>query len=139
VYHTGRLPVRTPLWWSDDIGPGDTNPAVTVVQTFLFCAPTGVFDNHTIAAVRGFQVGAGIPASGWVDEDTARALGPREQDRLLPVWFKGCDLSPGEPGYDVATSALGGVDGLKRFQGNNGLRPTGVIDADTARLLGALV
>ena len=129
----------TPLWWPGDIGPGDTGPAVAVVQQFLFCIPSGVFDNHTVAAVRGFQVGAGLPASGWVDEDTARALGSREQDRLTPVWFKGEDLKPGQPGYDVATAALGGLNGLKRFQGNNGLRPTGVIDAETARLLGALV
>lgn len=101
--------------------------------------PTGVMDNNTVAAVRGFQVALGIQPSGWVDEDTARALGPRASDSLLPDWFKGCDLHPGDEGYDLAIAPIGeGQAALRRFQGNHGLPATGVIDAETALLLRAL-
>ena len=127
-----------PLWWHRDIGPGDAGSDVDVVQRLLLCHPTGVLDASTVAAVRGFQVACGLQAHGWVDDDTAEALGARAADNLLPEWWEGQDISPGDEGYLAAVGLLGGEPALRRFQGNYGLPATGVIDADTARLLGAL-
>lgn len=128
----------TPLWWTRDIAPGDIGARVLVVQRMLLCMPTGVMDNSTVAAVRGFQIALGLAAHGWVDEETARALGPRLQDDLMPEWWTGDDMAPGDPGYEEAVRELGGQAGLRRFQGNNGLPATGVINEMTARLLGAM-
>ena len=130
--------LSTPLWWGGDIGPGDTGGRVTIVQRMLLCYPTGAMDNSTVAAVRGFQVALGIEPSGWVDAETAAALGPRASDEVLPEWFKGAPLHPGDPGYEVATSVVGGPDAVRRLQGNHGLPPTGIVDEATARLLAGL-
>lgn len=129
-----------PLWWQGDIGPGDSGPRVLIVQKMLGAWPSGVFDNNTSAAVRGFQVGRGLEPCGWVCEETAVALGPRESDSLLPDWFEGEPLKLGDPGFSRALDVceIDGESALKRFQGNHGLPATGVIDEATARLLGAL-
>ena len=131
--------LSVPLWWSRDLKPGDTGEAVRVVQSLLLCYPSGSYDLQTCAAVTGFQVGAGIPAHGWVDDVTAAALGPQASDGSLPEWWE-ADLHPGDAGYEEAAAIVGGGQAaVRRFQGNGGLRATGVIDEGTARLIGQLV
>ena len=127
-----------PLWWQGDIAPGDSGARVLIVQKMLGAWPSGVFDNNTSAAVRGFQVGRGLEPCGWVCEETAIALGPRESDGQLPGWWTGEPVKEGEDGFDALVKPWGGADGLRRLQGNHGIPATGVIDEQTARLLNAL-
>lgn len=128
--------MSAPLWWSREIEPGAVGRDVDVVQKLLMCFPSGCMDLSTTAAVRGFQVALGLPATGWVDEATAVALGPLGSEGALPSWWKGEPLIPSDQGYEEIT---GGEQALRRFQGNHGLPATGVVDESTARLLGGLV
>lgn len=126
-----------PLWWSRVLVCGDRGPDVEAVQRKLGLPVTGEFDLSTTFAVRGFQKAEGLAGTGEVDEITAAALGPRAADRLVPEWYPGEPLFPGDQGYDLV---LGDRDEawLRRLQGTHGLPPTGVIDEPTARLIGAL-
>lgn len=128
----------TPLWWSVDLSVGDVGPGVGVVQRKLLLPATGVFDESTAVGVRGFQAAHGVPVTGVVDEVTAGLLGPQAADVLLPDWWPGVPLLPGEQGWVAVLGAGRDEAWLRRFQGQHGLSPDGVIDESTARLLGAL-
>lgn len=125
------------MWWTRVLGCGDRGPDVSIVQLKLGLVDSGDFDLGTALAVRGLQSAMGLEASGFVDELTAQAIGPRATDEFAPAWYEGEPLFPGDQRYELV---LGDRDEwwLRRFQGNHGLRPTGVIDDTTARLLGAL-
>lgn len=127
----------TPLWWAGDLAPGDVGARVLVVQKMLLCYPTGCMDGATVAAVRGFQRGVGLDPHGWVDEATARALGSPPSDADLPAWYSGAPLGPGDALYEQVAAPFGGEAGVRRFQGNNRLAATGIVDEDTARLMAA--
>jgi hypothetical protein len=131
--------VKTPVWYVRDIADGDTGSDVAVVQRKMGLLPTGHADPAFTLVVRGYQKGVRLPATGIVDDLTAVELGEQEGFGLLPVWWTG-PVSPGEPHYQNTLDLIGATDtdGLKRFQGNHQLPPTGVVDETTARLLAGL-
>lgn len=126
-----------PLWFVRIIGPRDHGPDVSIVQRLLGLIPDGKYGFGTQMVVRGFQRGIGLPLSGYVDEETAIALGPRATDGITPEWFSQ-DIHPGEPEYSIVLDIFGDEAGLRRFQGNHGRPPTGVVDETTARLIEGL-
>lgn len=108
---------------------------------------SGTYDQPTAARVRGVQKKKGLPQTGAVDEATAEALGEKPNTGSLPGWFTR-DVCPGDHGPDVdavrillkqpnlpvyVDSAL--ENEVRRFQSENGLTPSGVVDESTARLL----
>jgi peptidoglycan hydrolase-like protein with peptidoglycan-binding domain len=130
-----------PAWFVRPIVVGDCGADVVIVQRKLCILPDGEYSLGTAEVVRGYQRVMGLEPTGVVDEETAVALGEEAAAGLLPDWYKGRDLSEGEPGWDVVVRLLEvephrAVDALKRFQGNNGLPVTGVVDEWTARRLG---
>jgi len=131
--------VRTPVWFSHPIAEGDHGSDVAVVQRKMGLLPTGNADAALTLVTRGFQHGVGMYPTGVVDDLTAIELGEQEGFGLLPEWWMG-SVSPGEQRYQDMLDLIGAadVDGLKRFQGNHQLPPTGVIDETTARLLAGL-
>jgi peptidoglycan hydrolase-like protein with peptidoglycan-binding domain len=109
----------------------------------------GVFGAGTTSALKAFQTAKGLPATGVVDEATARALG------LVSSSLVG--LAQGGRGEAVRTlqqkliaagiPVPGGADGifgastttaLKQFQTANGLAATGTVDTVTAAALDAV-
>lgn len=128
----------SPLWWTRDIWIGDQGSDVRAVQQLVGLPTTGFYDLDTASTVRGLQKMAGLPLTGRVDEQTAIALGPRGQDAILPDWWDGADIVPNDVRYDFLTRLFDGEDGIRRMQGNYGMNPTGVIDHDTALIMGAL-
>jgi hypothetical protein len=124
-----------PFWWSRDIREGDVGGDVRTVQRILGMVPTGEFKADTAMAVRGLQHDCGLAVTGEVDEMTARRIGPRTTDSLMPEWYKGTPLFPGQPAYDLVVSD---ESWLRRLQGNHHMPPTGVIDEATALMLGAM-
>jgi len=124
-----------PLWWSRTICEGDTGGDVRTVQRILGLVPTGTFSADVAMAVRGLQHDCGLAVTGEVDELTARRIGPRTVDSIMPDWYKGKPLSPGEPAYDLVVADPAW---LRRLQGNHAMTPTGIIDAPTALMLGAM-
>lgn len=131
--------MSTPTWWSRPIVDGDRGRDVAVVQRKLGLLPTGVADATLAVTVRGYQKGVGVPQTGAVDEPTARALGEQEGFGLLPAWWDG-PVAEGDAQWTRVLGLLGTRDiaGVKRFQGNHRIPPTGVIDETTARLLAGL-
>lgn len=129
-----------PVWFRRPLGEGDAGPDVLIVQRKLGLLLTGVADLAFTLVVRGFQSGVGLPVSGVVDEATAAALGEQAGWGLLPDWYKGEPLCPGDQGYELVLAVIGGdgPDAVKRFQGQHGLVPTGVVDETTARLVAAM-
>lgn len=126
----------TPLWWHRVLQLGDSGPDVVAVQSILGGPACGVFDKYTHMLVKGAQVAAGIPADGVVDEATARAIGPRATDALVPEWYKGEPLCPGTQGFRLVLPHHDEA-WLRRFQGNHSLTVNGCIDEETARALSA--
>lgn len=126
-----------PEWFTRPLVVGDRGSDVVVVQRKLGVKPTGLFDRGLEVVVRGYQFCMGLAQTGQVDEETAAELGQEAGYDLKPDWFTK-DIRCGDPGWSVVADRLGSddVDALKRFQGNNGLRPTGVVDEWTARKLG---
>jgi len=131
--------VRTPVWYRRWIAEGDHGPDVAVVQRKMGLLPTGYADAALTLVVRGYQRGVGTHPSGIVDDLTAIEMGEQEGFGLLPVWWTE-PIHPGGQHYQDVLDLIGatGIDGLKRFQGNHQLPPTGVIDETTARLLAGL-
>ena len=131
--------MRTPVWYNRPIAEGDHGPDVAVVQRKMGLLPTGRADAVFTLVVRGYQHGVGMYPTGIVDNSTAREIGEQEGFGLLPVWWVG-PVSPSGQHYQDMLDLIGAtdVDGLKRFQGNHQLPPTGVIDETTARLLAGL-
>lgn len=130
----------TPMWYEFPLIEGDTGRAVLIVQRKLGLLPTGEMDAATVLTLRGFQRGAGLPVTGAVDELTARELGEQEGFGLLPSWWQEPGIGPDSPHFAHVLELLDvdSIDGLKRFQGNHHLPPTGVVDETTARLLAGL-
>jgi len=126
-----------PTWFVRSVRIGDKGPDVSVIQRLLGLIPDGVFGISTQMVVRGFQRGVGLPLTGIVDDETAIALGPRSTDGIVPEWFIK-DIHPGELEYDIVLHIFGDEAGLRRFQGNHGRPPTGVVDETTARLIEGL-
>ena len=129
----------TPTWYRRPLKAGDRGNDVLIVQRLLGLPLSGVLDEPTRIIVRGLQRQLRLPATGDVEELTAVALGEQEGFGLLPEWWTG-DVGPGDPQWDYALELIGAedVDGLRRFQGNHRLPPTGVVDEETARLIAGM-
>ena len=129
-----------PLWFTRPLMEGDEGRDVLIVQRLLGLLPTGRFDAATVLTVRGFQRGAGLHPTGAVDDRTAFELGEQDGFGQLPPWWREPATRPGDPEYAHALELLGAddMDGVKRFQGNHHLPPTGVVDETTARLLAGM-
>lgn len=129
-----------PTWWSRDLAVGDAGRDVMVVQRKLGVATTGVFDGSLSLTVRGLQSVAGLPTTGVVDAVTAAELGEMAGFGLLPPWWSGEPITESDAVFEYAVSLIGGggVDALRRWQGNHRLPPTGLVDETTARLLAGL-
>ena len=130
-----------PQWFTRPLIVGDTGPDVVVVQRKLGVRPTGLFGPGDSAVVRGYQYAMGLQPSGQVDDATAVELGEAAGHDLLPDWWTGEAVTSIHPLWPTVVRLLdapvgGAVDALKRFQGNNGLSVTGVVDEWTARRLG---
>ena len=108
---------------------------------------TGKFDGETSARVRGVQRKRKLKESGVVDKQTAKALGPKPAEGQKPEWFtepckQGCSCpavaeirilirQPNLPAYfdkDLENA-------VRRFQSENGLKVSGIVDEKTATLL----
>lgn len=130
----------TPMWWTRDLWLGDRGEDVRAVQQLVGLPISGVYDLDTASTVRGLQLALAlvVPMPGAVCAVTATAMGPRGQDGQAPDWYKDKPLSPGEQVYEVVAHGFGGEAGIRRLQGNYGLHPTGIIDGQTALIMGAL-
>lgn len=126
----------TPHWFTRPLADSDVGPDVAVVQRKLGVVPDGVFTSGLAEVVRGFQDRRGLPATGFVDEDTAMVLGEEAGYGRVPDWY-GTDQGPGVVADLLGVTSPDDVrDAVKRFQGNSGLPVTGVVDEATARKLG---
>lgn len=78
-------------------------------------------------AVREFQAEAGIPVTGELTPATEAALAARAHGYPTPLWW---------PSDSVVAERVGDEDAVRRFQSQAGLPVTGVVDEETARLIG---
>lgn len=126
-----------PTWFTRTLSLGDSGPDVVAVQRKLGLEQTGVFDTTLEVAVRGAQRVLGYEPTGYVDVALALVLGPAADAHLPPQWWTGAALYPGTPEWNLV---LGDRDEawLRRLQGQHGITPTGVVDEETARILGGL-
>ncbi|MGI9053597.1 MAG: peptidoglycan-binding protein [Ilumatobacteraceae bacterium] len=149
---------------------GSRGAAVTALQqkiiSFGWSLPggaDGVFGSATQSRVILFQRSNGLPATGIVDDRTARALGLNRSTPTptpTPTPGGGGPTANGYPTYDergarvvalqnalinAGLSVRGGADGvygsstaaaIQAFQRARGLLPTGKLDAATASALG---
>ena len=90
----------TPRWFTRVLVGGETGRDVTVIQRKLGLS-SGVYDDSTMAHVRGFQQQRGLAGDGVCDALTASALGEAADHALPPEWFTRT-LGPGFSGEDVA-------------------------------------
>ena len=90
----------TPRWFTRVLAGGETGRDVTVIQRKLGLS-SGVYDDSTMAHVRGFQHQRGLAGDGVCDALTAAALGEAADHALPPEWFTRT-LEPGFSGEDVA-------------------------------------
>lgn len=141
--------IQPPRWYHRDLEEGDTGNDVTHVQAILGLPQTGIYDDTTASFIRGLQRKAGLRMSGKVDKKTAGKLGDRSTKDLTPKWFSRDIKLRDTIGDDVvkANELLGTPDegnvltaesesAVRRIQSEHGLTVTGVIDAETARLIG---
>lgn len=130
----------TPTWFRRPLIAGDRGDDVLIVQRLLGLPLTGELDESTRMVLRGFQRIAGIAPTGDVDAETATALGEQEGFGLLPEWWSPPAVRPGDEHWDYALKVIGAEDqdGLRRFQGNHRLPPTGVVDEETARIIAGM-
>jgi peptidoglycan hydrolase-like protein with peptidoglycan-binding domain len=125
-----------PTWWRRELVVGDRGPDVATAQRLLGLEADGVFTDATAVVVRGLQVAVGLPAHGAIDEATASALGHSVVEDALPDWWDGAPIPPGDGRYETAT---GGRDEawVRRFQGDHGHPPTGILTETIARMIHA--
>lgn len=123
----------SPLWWTRVLCIGSLGLDVEAVQQLLGLKQTGVYDYDTAAAVRGMQMMQRVDPTGEVDEATAVILGPRANDESPPDWYHDAPIRPGDEDYPPIGEAA-----VRRLQGQYGFSPTGVVDQQTALILGAI-
>ena len=127
----------TPAWFHRELTVGCAGSDVRVVARKLGF-PGDYFSETHAALVRGLQRVHHLVPSGVVDADTAVVLGEAAGVDLPPSWWHGV-VAPSDPGFQML-SARFGVDepAVRRLQGSNGLKPTGLIDLPTAHILDRL-
>jgi murein L,D-transpeptidase YcbB/YkuD len=137
----------TPRWWQRVLSEGDRGGDVWVVRRMLGCSEGRDFDLEVVAAVRGVQLSAGLVVTGEIDAVTGAVLGDPEWASAVPDWWDG-PTGPGSSPDAVreVQSRLGmphatgtwtrALENLvRRFQGDVGITPSGVVCEETARLL----
>ena len=82
------------------LSAGATGDDVRVLQKLLNIAQTSVYDATTIATVKGYQAGAGIPADGVAGPQTLNVIG-NAQPAYNSTWYG--------PGFFGKTTACGQV------------------------------
>lgn len=134
-----------PKWYTRPLAGGETGRDVDVVQRKL-AVFSGVYDDATMAHVRGFQTHLGLDPDGIVGPLTARALGEAADHDLPPEWFSRT-LTNGCEGEDVVRlrASLRLPAGslfdeetrraVLRFQSARGLPLSGRVDMHTALTL----
>ena len=138
-----------PSWFRREIGIGDFGPDVNIVRRKLGL-PTGQYTAQVAALIRGLCERYGLKVSSEVTAEVAGLLGETEARiaGLTPEWYVR-ELRFGDEGPDVhALRLILGLPGdpdrldiqcsnaVRRFQSGSGLKPTGVVDAELALLLG---
>lgn len=120
-----------PRWWSDPL----TSHGVRVVQRKLLLTVTGQPDVTFYAALTGWQRAKGLLVTGEVDAATAALMGESEDYATPPDWWT---KNLAEDGAAVLRFLeQHGLDWawLARTQGTNGIKPSGLIDVQTAWIL----
>jgi hypothetical protein len=142
-----------------ELHPASQGEDVTNLQTALFNAGydpgpvDGVYGTRTVAAIQAFQDEVGIPEAGATGPPTWRALSERDgahflRDFPLRRMLHGASEGPEVAELQEALAAAGLISGqpngvystgtesaVKRFQNNEGLPVTGVLDPATRALL----
>jgi peptidoglycan hydrolase-like protein with peptidoglycan-binding domain len=132
---------------SRPFGVGDEGPDVKVALRKLGLDPDGPFDELAVTRVKGIARALGMfEHDGVVDATIACALGEAATAALIPEWFS---IRPGDSGSVVsrAASLLGLATStfdaemeaaVRRLQSASRMEATGVLDAETAKVLGEL-
>lgn len=98
-------------------------------------AVTGQADFSLSMAISGWQAARGLPVTGWVDEETAAAMGESVEYEHPPEWYTlNLAEDPAAVGRFLHQHGKN-LPWLKRLQGSNRIKPTGLIDVATAWVL----
>jgi len=135
-----------PGWFRRTLHDGMAGADVDVVRRMLGMG-LGGYDADVAVRVRGVQRSVGLPMSGVVDSETAVVFGETATSGMTPDWFVR-DLAYGDTGDDVAALRymLGLEEGdlfdrrvedaVRRFESENRVVPTGVVDENLAIEIG---
>lgn len=147
VVGEGVEAVSVPGWWRRVLVEGDRGGDVWVARRLLGCPEGRDFDLSVAAAVRGVQLRAGLTVTGEIDAATAAVLGDPEWASTVPDWWDGPVGAGSGPEPICEVQELLGLPHLtgrwtrgleravRRFQGQAGISPSGVVCEDTARAL----
>ncbi len=153
---SGTLSAQAPASALSGLARGARGDAVRSVQQALINQGIsvtggidGVFGSATETALKQFQSGHGLPASGVVDDATALELGLASSPLLGLTQGVTSDAVRDLQTKLIAagTAVAGGADGvfgpatttaLKQYQQGLGLSPTGTVDSSTAASLASV-
>lgn len=109
-----------------------TPTETAIVQRALGLRPDGLPSEELTEAVRNFQQAHGLVVTGRIDPLTRSRIGATATYGLVPLWFE-TDWQD-----EAVAERLGSCDPdtIRRLQSAAGLRPTGLIDEQTARTIG---
>jgi len=143
----------TPIWYRRILAEGMSGDDVNVVRRKLGLT-NGPYDKTTMTRLAGMASKHNIKFDGKVSPSVAEMLGESEANKagLVPAWFER-ELGPKDmfsaSGEDVRqlrgrlALSVGDdrytpevEDAVRRFQSHHKLEPTGVVDAELAKLLG---
>lgn len=137
-----------PLWFKREIRIGMSGADVSVVRRKLGFTSDGPYDRSVQSMVVGLAKKNKIATDGEVNADVANELGPSADEQETPSWYQR-DLKHFDMGDDVrALNRRLGLDpgddrfredteaAIRRIQSERGLRVTGRVDADLARVIG---
>lgn len=131
-----------PLWFKREIHPGDSGPDVRAVKRILGLDYDSEWNADSQTLLRGYYGVDVITAE--IAEQIGEAAATAEG--LPPLWYTR-DLQIGDYGDDVdaVRKILGLKPGIydtscfnavKRFEGNHGINPTGVVTESLALIMG---
>jgi peptidoglycan hydrolase-like protein with peptidoglycan-binding domain len=131
-----------PSWYRRPIRPGDTGPDVVALKRIFGLDWETPWDDASVMLLRGYY------GTDTVTPEIAAAIGEAAAPAagLPPLWFER-DLHMGDYGNDVdAVRRILGLrpgvydetlrDAVKRYEGNHGINPTGVVTEKLALIMG---